>query len=92
MEEARLTLKIEGRVQGVFFRASAAAEAGRLGLRGWVRNSSDGSVEAVAEGKKESLETLLAWCRHGPPGARVERVHALWQDYRGEFPDFRVTK
>jgi acylphosphatase len=91
MERGRVHLTIEGRVQGVFFRASALAEANRLGLKGWVKNRPDGSVEAVAEGEKEKLEALAAWCRHGPRGASVERIRLQWQEYRGEFDDFSVT-
>lgn len=60
MIEARLHLFVEGRVQGVYYRASAAEEALRLGLVGWVRNLRDGRVELVAEGPQASLEALLA--------------------------------
>lgn len=86
----RVHLWVEGRVQGVFFRASTQAEARRLGLTGWVKNCPDGSVEAAAEGEKEKLEALVAWCRSGPPGARVDRIRLQWEEYRGEFADFRV--
>lgn len=63
-----------GRVQGVSYRASTASEARRLGVVGWVRNLPDGSVELEAEGPDEKVAALLAWCEHGPPSARVERV------------------
>lgn len=63
-----------GRVQGVFYRASAQSEADRLGLAGWVRNRTSGTVELVAEGPGDAVAALLAWCRTGPPAARVERV------------------
>jgi acylphosphatase len=65
---------VTGRVQGVSYRASAASEARRLGVVGWVRNQYDGSVELEAEGQDERVAALLAWCEHGPPAARVERV------------------
>lgn len=68
------SIRISGRVQGVFYRASARAEAERLGLAGFVRNEPDGSVYAEAEGERETLERFLAWCRQGPPRARVDRV------------------
>jgi acylphosphatase len=65
---------VSGRVQGVSFRATTCHEARRLRLVGWVRNLSDGTVELEAEGPDEQVAALLAWCEHGPPAARVERV------------------
>jgi len=91
-EQARVRLRIQGRVQGVFFRATTMEEAIRLGLKGWVRNCPDGSVEAVAEGAKEKLEELVRWCRHGPPGARVHDVALQWEDFQDEFVDFRIKR
>ena len=67
-------LSIQGRVQGVGFRWSLGAEARALGLKGWVRNRSDGSVEALIVGAPEVVEALTAWAHRGPPTARVERV------------------
>lgn len=81
---------VRGRVQGVFFRASAQREAKRLGLTGWVRNLSDGSVEIVAEGEDERVRELLQWAQHGPSAARVDRVDTRWRSYTGEFADFRI--
>ncbi len=91
MDTIRAHLIIEGRVQGVFFRDSTRKEAIELGLCGWVKNRFDGSVEVVAEGPKEKVETLIAWCHHGPPIARVTKVHEIREDYTGEFDSFRVT-
>ena len=70
----RVRILVEGRVQGVFFRASAVEEAGRLGIRGWVRNREDGAVELLAEGEEAGIASLVAWCHQGPGSARVERV------------------
>ena len=87
---ARLHVNISGRVQGVYFRASALREAQKLGLCGWVTNSADGSVELVAEGAKAGLDKLLAWCRHGPPGAHVSDVAVRWESPEGCFRGFNI--
>ena len=84
----RIRTKIIGRVQGVFFRASTREQAVELGIRGFVRNLEDGSVELEAEGEEESLHDLLRWCQHGPPSARVDKVEMKWiepQQAVGEF-------
>lgn len=65
---------ISGRVQGVGFRFFAEAAAAREGLHGWVSNRPDGDVEIEAEGEAEALERFERHIRHGPPGARVEKV------------------
>lgn len=76
--------RIFGRVQGVFYRAWAIGEAEALGLAGWVRNRSDGSVELAAWGSEEALDAMLVRCRQGPPEARVERIEIAPQ--HGEAP------
>lgn len=81
-----------GRVQGVFFRASAQREAKRLGLTGWVRNRPDGSVELLAEGEDESLRDFIGWVQRGPGSARVDRVDTRWRSYTGEFTEFRIVE
>lgn len=65
---------VRGRVQGVGFRASCAHRAEALGVAGWVRNRSDGSVEAVFEGSRPAVEAMVAWCREGPAFAWVAEV------------------
>jgi acylphosphatase len=70
-------LLIHGLVQGVSYRVSAAAEARRLGLAGWVRNRADGTVEALVSGPAAAVDAFTAWARKGPPHARVSRVEAL---------------
>lgn len=83
---------ISGRVQGVFYRASAQQEAMRLGLMGEIRNLPDGRVEAVVEGPKERIEEFIEWCKRGPPAARVEHVGVRWSAARGDFRTFMVTR
>jgi acylphosphatase len=85
-----MRLRIRGRVQGVGYRFSAVDEARRLGLRGWVRNTPDGAVELVAEGSEAQLRQLAAWCRSGPPGARVTDVDESREAAVGEFTDFQI--
>jgi len=89
-ENARVHLLIFGRVQGVFFRAETQQAAARCGVFGWVRNKRDGTVEAVVEGRKSDVLSLIDWCNTGSPRSRVERVEVIWQDYLGEFGDFSV--
>ncbi|HKY14563.1 MAG TPA: acylphosphatase [Microthrixaceae bacterium] len=70
----RLRVLVRGQVQGVFFRASAAEEARRLGVSGRARNLADGSVELEAEGAAAAVDAFVDWCRHGPSRARVDGV------------------
>jgi acylphosphatase len=89
---ARIRLIVKGRVQGVYFRASALQQARHLGLTGWVMNRYDGSVELVAEGQSDKIEELIVWCQQGPPGARVDEVDLQRQGFRGEFTEFRIRQ
>jgi acylphosphatase len=73
----RRDFRVTGVVQGVGFRWSAARRAEALRLRGWVRNCADGSVEAGAEGDETALDQFEEWLRHGPRGARVDRVERI---------------
>jgi len=87
----RMHVVISGRVQGVFFRAYTRETAMTLNLTGWVRNLYDGSVEAVFEGGDTNVQSMLEWCKKGPPHAVVRHVDASEEPYTGEFRDFRIT-
>jgi acylphosphatase len=89
-KKARIHLKVCGRVQGVYFRASTVQQARRLGLSGWVMNCADSSVEVVAEGEIEQLKQLINWCRCGPPGAMVKELRAQWEASKEEFQSFYI--
>jgi acylphosphatase len=74
--ETTLQIRVSGRVQGVGYRDALCMEAQRLGIAGWVRNRSDGTVEALLRGDAVAVEQLVAWAHKGPPAARVARVDA----------------
>lgn len=82
--KVRAHVWISGRVQGVLFRAYTVDEAAGSAVTGWVRNTSDGRVEAVFEGERAAVETMVAWCRKGPPAARVSSVEVIWEEPKGE--------
>ena len=81
---------VAGRVQGVFYRASAASEARRLGISGWAKNLPDGRVEVVASGSEEALSEFAEWLWQGPRSAIVDRVDVeTWDDEIGADFDVR---
>jgi len=86
----RLHAIVEGRVQGVGFRAFVQQNAYELGLSGWVRNKWDGNVEVLAEGEHKNLEELNMALLRGPRSANVTRVKEQWEKGTGEFNSFRV--
>ena len=84
-------IRVHGKVQGVFFRASTLREAVGLGLNGWVKNQPDGTVLIAAEGDPQSLDRLLAWCQHGPEFAHVSKVD--WQEKQlSNFESFQIVR
>ncbi|MEF8879560.1 MAG: acylphosphatase [Candidatus Thermoplasmatota archaeon] len=85
-------VSISGRVQGVFFRATTKQKAEQLGINGWVRNTSDGRVEAVFEGKEEKVNQLLDWCHQGPSMANVENVEVEEKTPSGELTGFSIKR
>jgi len=87
----RARIFVSGRVQGVFYRDNTRRWASSMGLTGWVRNLPDGRVEALVEGEKAGILSLIGKMREGPPLAWVENAEVDWEDYKGEFSDFHVT-
>jgi acylphosphatase len=87
MADVTYRLKIGGRVQGVFYRGSMVSQAKALGLRGWVRNRLDGSVEAVVQGEAHVVNRLVEWARRGPPNAVVASVDIFSSE--GHFVGFQ---
>jgi acylphosphatase len=90
MPKAHAHILVTGRVQGVYFRSYTRAEAEKNNLHGWVRNSVGGSVEIAAEGEKEAIKRLIAWCHKGSPSATVVNVKVDWEQYTGEFDRFVI--
>ena len=91
MSENKRTVhvRVEGRVQGVGYRAFVEMRAAELGLSGWVRNRRDGSVEAVLQGSPDAVEAVLDACRAGPPASRVARLDIIGEGV-GAFDGFDV--
>lgn len=88
-ETVRARVLVSGRVQGVFFRVEAKERARSRRVGGWVRNLPDGRLEAVFEGAKENVESMIRWCHHGPQLAVVENVEVSWELSQGE-KEFRT--
>lgn len=88
--KVRAHVFVSGWVQAVFFRSETRREARKRGVEGWVRNLRDGRVEAVFEGDEDVVKELIEFCRQGPPSARVTHLDVKWENYTGEFKDFRV--
>lgn len=86
----RVNLKIYGRVQGVFYRDSARRKARKLNITGWIRNESDGTVTAMAEGEEQDLKKFIEWCYNGPILAKVEKIESAWERANGEFNKFNI--
>jgi len=91
-DEVRVEMKVSGRVQGVWFRQSTCDRGRQLGVSGWVRNLPDGRVEVTAEGTKARLMDLVAFCREGPPTARVDDVDVRWSEAQGVSGAFEIRR
>ena len=94
-DRRRVRNHVSGRVQGVWFRGSMCEQARNLGLEGWVRNLSDGRVEALVQGPSNDVDSIIGWCRQGPSGARVDHVQLVDEtcDTSAETagPGFRIV-
>jgi len=87
----RARIIVSGIVQGVFFRFNTMKKAQECGVNGWVKNRSDGKVEALCEGEKENVQCMLDWCKIGPEGSFVSATEVTWEKYTGEFETFQIT-
>jgi acylphosphatase len=90
--DARARVVFRGLVQGVNFRAHCRERAAELGLRGWVRNLGDGTVEAVFEGPRELVEACIEWNSAAQPNARVTATNVSWESATGEFSRFDIRR
>mgnify|MGYP001280067613 CR=1 FL=1 len=88
----RVHVRVEGRVQGVWFRASTQREAQDFELTGWVQNEPDGAVTLEAQGRPEALEELLTWLRDGPRAARVDALQVSWIDVMDGERAFEIRR
>ena len=88
--QVRAHVLIEGEVQGVFFRANIQELALECGVKGWIRNLENDKVEAVFEGEKEKVDSMIDFCKRGPPGTRVISFEIKWEEFKNEFKDFQI--
>jgi len=88
---ASIRATVYGHVQGVYFRAFVSRRARELGLKGYVRNTREGTVEVHAEGEREQLEKLIEHLKVGPPAAVVQRVAVEWAGYTGNYSEFSIS-
>jgi acylphosphatase len=88
--KSKVQVIISGRVQGVWFRANTKNKAEQLGITGWVRNTDDGKVEALFEGKDDHIKEMLEWCKHGPLMAKVTDVKIKQNPDQDEYNSFLI--
>ncbi|MCJ7810451.1 MAG: acylphosphatase [Desulfobulbaceae bacterium] len=81
---------VKGRVQGVWFRETTRREAVSLGISGWVRNLSDGTVEVLAEGGEDDMTEFVSWCHKGPSSANVKQIIKKEEEWQNEFSSFEI--
>ena len=88
----RVTIIVQGQVQGVGYRYTTHLEAAKLGLTGYVQNLADGTVKIVAEGETAPLQTLLDWAKVGPPAAQVTQTEVTWAAAEEDFAAFTIKR
>lgn len=86
------SIRVTGKVQGVYYRASTRVKASDLGVKGWVRNEPDGTVSILAQGEESDIQSLIKWCRTGPPGAVVDRVEFDKLSEKQIFETFSIRR
>ena len=91
MVKSRIHVFVEGKVQGVFYRAETQSTARLYDLKGWVRNLQDGRVEAVFEGEGSAVEKMVAWCSKGPAYSAVKNIKTISEDFKNEFDGFSIV-
>jgi acylphosphatase len=92
LAKVRKHAMIKGFVQGVWFRATTQEQALSHQVSGWVKNTSDGHVEAIFEGEEEKVDKVIQWCHQGPAGASVQEVDVETEEYKGEFATFSIKR
>ena len=92
MDRIAAEIQVEGRVQGVFYRAFVESAARELGLSGFCRNLENGAVFVWAEGDREGIEGLIGRLRTGPPAARVTDVRVAWKTWTGTYEGFSIRR
>jgi acylphosphatase len=90
-KKIRAHLFVRGKVQGVYFRQNTMMVAARYGVTGWVRNLKDGRVEVIVEGNEMDVVNVIEWCHVGPAKATVNDVAIGYENYTGEFQEFKVS-
>ncbi|KPA16509.1 acylphosphatase [Candidatus Magnetomorum sp. HK-1] len=91
MEPVKCHVRISGIVQGVCYRMETRRAARQFGVKGWVKNMPDGTVEGVFEGAKDAVDKLIDWCYSGPPHAKVNDVSTSWEDNIENFESFEIV-
>lgn len=91
MSPSGARVRVSGLVQGVGYRYFCYQNAHRLGLKGWVKNMPDGSVEVRVEGDRSEIEALIDQLKTGPPSGSVSGLDCQWQEYTGTFERFDVS-
>lgn len=90
--KVRAHVFVKGKVQGVLFRYTTRDEANIRGVKGWVRNMSDGRVEAVFEGEEGKVDEMVEYCHYGPPAAKVSSVNVIKEEYTGDYTGFSIRR